>query len=133
MSETPIEKPAEHSAALLANRNKEVGHLLLSERAVAYVTILAALLGFRREHELEPLHDDLYAAVRAGLDGDGAYTPDAFNQDIRQLLLWNLITDRLEKERLRGYKDTRRRKFRYRLTDESAAFLLWLEARRRDD
>lgn len=124
--------PASDASELLLNRNKEIGNLLLSERAVAYVTILSALLAFRREHELEPLHDDLYASVRTGLDS-GTYTHDAFNQDIRQLLLWNLITDRLEKERLRGYKDTRRRKFRYRLTDESTAFLLWLEARRRDD
>ena len=124
--------PPSEAQSLLQNRNAAVGNLLLSERAVPYVTILAALLGLRREHELEPLHDDLYAAVRADLDG-GAYTHDAFNQDIRQLLLWSLITDRLEKERLRGYKDTRRRKFRYRLADEATAFLLWLEARRRDD
>jgi len=117
---------------LLENRNKEIGNLLLSERAVPYVTVLAALLAFRREHELEPLHDDLYAVVRSDLGGD-AYTSDAFNQDTGQLLKWNLITDRLEKERLRGYKDTRRRKFRYRLTDEATAFLLWLEARHRDD
>jgi len=117
---------------LLQNRNKEIGNLLLSERAVPYVTVLAALLAFRREHELEPLHDDLYAAVRSDLGGE-AYTSDAFNQDTGQLLKWNLITDRLEKERLRGYKDTRRRKFRYRLTDEATAFLLWLEARHRDD
>lgn len=119
-------------ADLLSNRNRELGNLLLSERAVYYVTVLAALLAFRREHELEPLHDDLYTAVRPDLD-DGGYAPDAFNQDTGQLLRWNLITDRLEKERLRGYKDTRRRKFRYRLTDEATAFLLWLEARRRDD
>lgn len=127
---TDSQTPA--AAGLLQNRNKEIGNLLLSERAVAYVSVLAALLAFRRGHELEPLHDDLYAAVRSALDG-GAYTHDAFNQDIRQLLEWNLITDRYEKERLRGYKDTRRRKFRYRLADESAAFLLWLEARHRDD
>lgn len=127
-----IDTPTVSAAALLENRNKEIGNLLLSERAVAYVTVLAALLAFRREHELEPLHEDLYASVRADLGGD-AYTADTFNQDIRQLLLWDLITDRLEKERLRGYRDTRRRKFRYRLTDEAAAFLLWLEARRRDD
>ena len=134
MSNASIDvQTARVSAALLENRNKDVGNLLLSDRAVAYVTILAALLAFRRGHELEPLHDDLYAAVRAELDGDPAYLPDAFNQDIGQLLKWKLITDRLEKERLRGYKDTRRRKFRYSLTDESAAFLLWLEARRRDD
>jgi hypothetical protein len=125
--------PTALTADLLLNRNKELGNLLLSERASAYVTVLAALLAYRREHELEPLHDDLYAAVRADLGGESGYSHDAFNQDIRQLLLWNLITDRLEKERLRGYKDTRRRKFRYRLADEAAAFLLWLEARRRDD
>jgi hypothetical protein len=122
-----------HDAAdLLQNRNREVGNLLLSERAAWYVAILAALLAFRREHEPEPLHEDLFAAVCAAL-GAATYTHDAFNQDMRQLLLWNLVTDRLEKERLRGYKDTRRRKFRYRLADEATAFLLWLEARRRDD
>lgn len=132
MHDEPTDLQAAETAGLLECRNREVGNLLLSERAVHYVSILAALLAFRRGHEPEPLHDDLYAAVRADLDG-GAYAHDAFNQDIRQLLLWNLISDRLEKERLRGYKDTRRRKFRYRLTDDAAAFLLWLEARRRDD
>ena len=132
MHDEPTDKQTPEADGLLQNRNKEIGNLLLSERAVPYVTVLAALLAFRRAHELEPLHEDLYASVRPALGGDD-YTPDAFNQDIRQLLLWNLITDRLEKERLRGYKDTRRRKFRYRLTDEATAFLLWLEARRRDD
>ncbi len=130
--DAPTESPEAPAAHLLEMRNRNVGHLLLSERAVAYVTLLAALLAFRREHELEPLHEDLHAAVRPELGGE-EYTPEGFNQDIRQLLLWNLITDRLEKERLRGYKDTRRRKFRYRLTDEAAAFLIWLEARRHDD
>jgi len=132
MDETATDRQTAEAAGLLQNRNREIGNLLLSERAVPYVSILVALLAFRREHELEPLHDDLYAAVRAGLGGDD-YEPDLFNQDTGQLLKWNLITARLEKERLRGYKDTRRRKFRYRLTDDSTAFLLWLEARRRDD
>lgn len=132
MQSEPTASQAPGATGLLQNRNKEIGNLLLSERAAHYVCILASLLAFRREHELEPLHDDLYSAVQSSLD-DGAYTHDVFNQDLRQLLLWNLVTDRLEKERLRGYKDTRRRKFRYRLADESAAFLLWLEARRRDD
>jgi hypothetical protein len=132
MPDVTLAQTTSSAEDLLSNRNRELGNLLLSERAVYYVTVLAALLLFRREHELEPLHDDLYAAVRTDLDA-GTYTHDAFNQDIRQLLLWGLITDRLEKERLRGYKDTRRRKFRYRLSDESAAFLLWLEARHRDD
>ena len=134
MHDRPTEGQLPPATRLLQNRNKEVGNLLLSERAAWYVSILSALLAFRRGYELEPLHDDLFAAVRADLDGDDpAYTQDAFNQDIRQLLLWNLVSDRLEKERLRGYKDTRRRKFRYRLADEATAFLLWLEARRRDD
>ncbi|MBM4163173.1 MAG: hypothetical protein FJ222_01830 [Lentisphaerae bacterium] len=130
--DAPTESPQDPAAQLLERRNRNVGHLLLSERAVPYVTLLAAMLAFRREHELEPLHEDLHAAVRSALGGE-AYTAELFNQDLRQLLIWNLITDRLEKERLRGYKDNRRRKFRYRLADEAAAFLLWLEARRHDD
>jgi hypothetical protein len=133
MESLPTDQQEPRAADLLCNRNKELGNLLLSERAAAYVTVLSGLLALRREHELEPLHDDLYAAVRGALGGPADYPPDAFTQDIRQLLLWGLITDRLEKERLRGYRDTRRRKFRYRLSDEAAAFLLWLEARRRDD
>lgn len=132
MEEKPKDCQGLGTKNLLQNRNRELGNLLLSERAIPYVTVLGALLAFRREHELEPLHDDLYAAVRHALDGE-TYSPDAFNQDTGQLLKWNLITDRLEKERLRGYKDSRRRKFRYRLTDEATAFMLWLEARRRDD
>jgi len=130
--EAPAQQTNAEAGLLLQNRNREIGNLLLSERAIPYVTILSALLAFRRTHEQEPLHEDLHAAVRRELDAD-AYIGDLFNQDIAQLMRWNLITARLEKERLRGYKDTRRRKFRYRLTDEAAAFLLWLEARRRDD
>lgn len=134
MTETPDHAIAllPRAAELLERRNREAGNLLLSERAVWYVSILAALLDFRRRHEPEPLHDDLFAALCADM-ADGLYSQESFNQDLRQLLLWNLLTDRLEKERLRGYKDTRRRKFRYRITDEAAAFMLWLEARRRDD
>lgn len=134
MTDTPDIAPVllPRGAELLESRNREAGNLLLSERAVWYVSILAALLAFRRQHEPEPLHDDLYTALRSDL-ADGLYAQENFNQDLRQLLLWNLVTDRLEKERLRGYKDTRRRKFRYRITDEAAAFMLWLEARRRDD
>lgn len=129
------QEPAGASVDLLDNRCRQLGHLLLADRAVFYVQILHHMLLFRRQHELEPLHEDLFEAVRpsqAALNAE-IYTSDTFSQDIRQLQLWNLITCRIEKERLRGYRDTRRRKFRYRLADESAAFLLWLEDRRRDD
>ncbi len=98
--------------ALLEGRNRQLGQLLLAERAVVYVSILSALLEFRRNHELEPLHEDLYVALRDTLDA--AYTSEHYNQDLRQLLDWNLIDERIEKERLRGYRDTRRRKFRLR-------------------
>ena len=120
---------------LLDQRCRQLGHLLLADRAVFYVQILHRMLEFRRQHELEPLHDDLFDALRAGTGpaAAGPYTTDAFGQDIRQLQMWNLITCRIEKERLRGYRDTRRRKFRYRLADEATAFLLWLEERLRDD
>ena len=120
---------------LLDNRCRQLGHLLLADRAVFYVQILHRMLEFRRQHELEPLHEDLFDATRSQQETAAAepYTIELFLQDIRQLQLWNLITCRIEKERLRGYRDTRRRKFRYRLADEATAFLLWLEERRRDD
>jgi hypothetical protein len=122
-----------YAAELLATRNRNLGQLLLSERSTAYLTILLEMLRFRRNYESEPLHDDLFSEVREKFGAETEYTGDPFNQDIRQLLEWSLITDRIEKERLRGYKDTRRRKYRYRISDEAVAFLLWLEVRRRDD
>jgi hypothetical protein len=126
---------ADVPVGLLDNRCRQLGHLLLADRAVFYVQILHHLLLLRRRHELEPLHEDLFETARASLEAAtaAAYTTDAFSQDIRQLQLWNLITCRIEQERLRGYRDNRRRKFRYRLADEATAFLLWLEERRRDD
>jgi hypothetical protein len=117
------------AASLLEKRNKAVGWLLTSERAAAYVGILLVLLRFRENHEPEPLHEDVLAA----LTGEGAGDAALFNQDIRQLLDWGLVSQRIEKERLRGYRDTRRRKFRYRMEEDAAAFLLWLESRRQDD
>ena len=113
--------------ALLERRNKAVGWLLTSERAVAYVGILIVLLRFRQNHELEPLHEDVLAALDEGEEAA------PFNQDIRQLQDWGLVSQRIEKERLRGYRDTRRRKFRYRMEDDAVSFLLWLEARHHDD
>ena len=122
------------AADILENRNRHVGSLLAAERAAVYVEIMLALMRFRDNHELEPLHDDVLAAVapEPRPDGDGDHAL-RFNQDMRQLLDWELVTQRIEKERLRGYRDTRRRKFRYRIADEAASFMLWLEARRQDD
>lgn len=120
---------------LLDHRCRQLGHLLLADRAVYYVQILHQMLVSRRQHELEPLHEDLFEAVRPQQEAATAapYPSELFLQDLRQLQDWDLLTCRIEKERLRGYRDTRRRKFRYRLADEATAFLLWLEERRRDD
>ncbi|MDX9861968.1 MAG: hypothetical protein RBS99_13740 [Rhodospirillales bacterium] len=124
MDEPP---PFPSAIDLLERRNRAIGSLLTAERAAAYLAILLILLRFRNNHELEPLHDDVQAAL-----GDAADAA-AFNQDIRQLLDWELVTQRIEKERLRGYRDVRRRKFRYRIADDAVSFLLWLESRRQDD
>jgi hypothetical protein len=117
---------------LLKNRNRSLGGLLTSERAVYYVEILLHLLKFRDNHELEPLHDDVLAALY-GETSRTAESQAEFNQDMRQILNWDLVTQRIEKERLRGYRDTRRRKFRYRISDDAASFMMWLESRRLDD
>ena len=116
------------TADWLGGKAKELGGLLAAERAVEYVAVLRAFAGFRRSHEPEPLHEDIARAVC----GD---TPDPFAEltlksDLRQLKNWGLVTERIEKERLRGYRDNRRTKFRYRLCEEAAQFVAWLDERR---
>lgn len=121
---------------LVLRRNRQVGHLLLAERAVLYVQILYRLLLFRRAHELEPLHEELYDAVRPAQErglGTGAYDADQFRTDLAQVEAWGLVSCRIEVERLRGYRDSRRRKFRYRLTPDAVSFLEWLEERAQSD
>ncbi len=130
--------PAYESGAvseLIGRRNPTVANLLGSERALAYAQIAYRMLLMRRGHELEPLHEDLYHAV-AGVQErtlGQPYGQDQFNIDIHQLIEWNLITVRLEKERIRGYRDTRRTKYRYGLTSDTIHFLVWLEERLQDD
>ena len=122
------------AGALVAGRNPHLGNLFNAERAVAYVTILYRMLLFKREHELEPLYEDLYRAVEPVLRDDRQpYPQDQFRTDLGQLAAWDLVGSRIEKQRLRGYRDNRKRKFRYRLADEAAALLAWLEERLQDD
>lgn len=124
-----IESPLiAETANWLDGKAKELGSLLAAERAVEYVAVLRAFADFRRSHEPEPLHEDIAHAVC----GD---TPDPFAEltlksDLRQLKDWGLVTERIEKERLRGYRDNRRTKFRYRLCEEAAQFVAWLDERR---
>ena len=115
----------------LSKRALTLGNMLSSERAAEYVATLRALAQFREEHEPEPLHEDVELKV-CGEDAD-AFAVSAFKSDIRQLKEWELITERIEKERLRGYRDNRRTKFRYRICDDAAAFVEWLGARRAYD
>lgn len=127
-----IESPlVDDTRTLLENRSTSLGSLLASERAVEYVACLRAFVDFRERHEPEPLHEDIEAAVC----GDDAppVARAAFKSDIRQLKEWGLVEERIEKERLRGYRDTRRTKFRYKLCDDAAAFVEWLKERREHD
>jgi len=120
---------------LLAGRNSNLGNLIGSERALFYCHIVYRMLLFRREHELEPLHEDLYRVVRDAqqtINGE-PYLLEQYVSDVNKLHEWKLITVRLEKERIKGYKDTRRTKYRYGLTDETIRFLVWLEERLVDD
>ncbi len=116
---------------LVRNRNPNLGSLLNSEHREYYIQILHRMLHFRREHELEPLNEDIYSAVKIAQEAvhKGEYTQALFNRHMNQLTEWELVYRRLEKERLRGYRDERRDRFRYRLSDETIAFLYWLEER----
>ena len=115
------------SATLLTRRNANVGSLLLSERALFYLNILYRMLLFKRDYELEPLYDDIYYGAQSAQSMlDPNYNQDQFRNDISQLSRWELVEFRIEKQRLRGYRDNRKRKFRYRLKNEATFFLEWL-------
>ncbi len=114
---------------LLSNRNRHLGSMFVSESALDYLRILYRLLRFRRDHELEVLNDVLYDA----LNSENEFPQERFNQEIKQLEDWGLIEKRLEKTRLRSYKDVRRDRFRYRLTEETISFLHYLEERLQND
>jgi len=84
----------------------------------------------RRAHELEPLHEDLYRrVVRAQTVRDPGYSPESFAQDLTQLAGWGALERMAETLRIRGYRDNRRERFRYRLSEDAVALLEWLEAR----
>jgi hypothetical protein len=119
------------AARLLLSRNRQLGALLVAERSVYYVQILYRMLLFKREHELEPLYEDIYHGVRQAQEtlGGGEYLLQQFRQDMDQLRDWGLVTFRIEKERLRGYRDNRKKKFRYALSEECDQFIQWLELR----
>ncbi len=101
-----------------------LGSLVASERAEIYLTILSAMASFRAEHELEPLNDDLYGRVAEVL-GE-SYEAVVFQRDVNQLIEWGIVRDRIEKERLRGYRDNRRAKYRLSPVPQAMAFLDWI-------
>lgn len=114
-------------ATALAGR---VTNLIAAERAGYYLNLVYCLLLMRRGHELEPRHTDLYARVLGPqrlLGGD--YSSAEFAYDLEQLVDWGAVDRITEAQRLRGYKDNRRVRFRYRLTEDAVALLEWLEAR----
>jgi len=120
------------AARLLLNRNRHLGALLVAERSVYYVQILYRMLLFKREHELEPLYEDIYHAVRPAQETlDGCeYVLQQFRQDMDQLRAWGLVTFRIEKERrARRIGTTGRRNYRYALSEECDQFIQWLESR----
>lgn len=119
------------TATWLSEKTKAFGSVLASDRAADYVAVLRAFADFRRHHEPEPLHEDVCRAV-CGADADRD-AEQTFKALIRQLETWGLVTERIEKERLRGYRDTRRTKFRYRMCDEAANFVEWLSERREQE
>ena len=128
----PMSSPlVEETKEWLSSRALTLGNMLASERAAEYVSILRALAEFRAEHEPEPLHEDVERKV-CGEDAE-AFASVAFKSDLRQLKEWGLVTERIEKERLRGYRDNRRAKFRYRMCDDAAAFVEWLADRHARD
>ena len=106
-----------------------IAAVLTADRAPWYLTVLYGLLLFRRDHELVPLHEDLWARVVGPSERLGSYDGPAFAQDLDQMIAWGAIERITEAYKLRSYRDNRRERFRYRLTDDAVALLEWLEAR----
>lgn len=108
-----------------------VTRFLSAEAAPVYLTILYALLLFRRRHELDPLHTVLYDDIRPVVESQTAapYSLDAFASDVNQLVEWGCLKREVEAARIRGYRDRSRDHFRYTLTSDTVSFLEWLEGR----
>ncbi len=115
--------------ALAGGLGGRIAAALTAERAPWYLTILYGLLLFRRDHELEPLHEDVLARVLDPVAGLGPYDATLFAQDVGQLVDWGAVDRIIEAHKLRSYRDNRRERFRYRLTEDAVALLEWLEAR----
>ncbi len=121
----------ERAAELIASRTLAVGSILTSDNAVFHVAFLSALADFRSRHEFEPLYEDLREAVLG--ESQNPRQIEEFNADLKQLEEWKLVGRRIEKMRVRGYRDNRRQKFRFRICDDAASFVEWLRARREED
>jgi hypothetical protein len=107
---------------------------LTAERHRAYAAVLWMLLGHRRSHEIEVYYDDLLIEALDVVPRvePGAYTPDAFRGDVKQLEEWgNLAPRRLEPRRIETLADRSLQKFLCRLDDETVAILEFLEGRSR--
>lgn len=106
-----------------------LGTLLAAERRQAYLAIVEALVALREGFNSEPLTDEVAAAVSELYAGEGGGR-EAFLRDLKQLTVWGLVTERIERVRLRGYRDNRREKFRYRLCPLAIHFIAWLHEER---
>jgi len=118
------------AAGLLEGRNPNLGNLIGSPKAASYVAILCAFAEFRREHEFEPLFEDLQEKT-CGEEADAAARME-FATHLEQLRDWGLVESRVEKERVRGYRDNRRKKFRHRAAPDAIALVSWLRERREE-
>jgi hypothetical protein len=119
---------------LVAAIRPERFRFLAAERRRAYAAILWKLIEHRRAHEIEVYYDDLMIeALQAVPEVEpGPYSPDAFRSDVKQLTDWgNLAPPRLEPKRIETLADRTLQKFLYRLDDETAAILEFIESRPR--
>lgn len=105
-----------------------LGNLLAAERRQAYLAIVEALVALREGFNGEPLTDEIAAAVADRYADEGGR--EAFLRDLKQLTAWGLVAERIERVRLRGYRDNRREKFRYRLCALAVHFVAWLREER---